>query len=368
MKTDANSNIIPIFFAVDDNYAPYLAVTLASLCSASSKKYTYEINILIERLDDVHKKNLLGFSDTNINIKFCDVTKKVDRLCSRLHLRDYYTRTTYYRFFIPEMFPQYKKGIYLDSDIIITRDVSEMYNTYMGNNLVCAVNDEVITDVEVFSNYSEIVLGVPANRYFNAGILVMNLAEMRKMHIEKVFADMLSKKTYSVAQDQDYLNVICLGRVKLLSLLWNKTPMPCSDKNIIPYIIHYKINFKPWRYDDIVFGEFFWQFAEKTPYYSSLLEAKNNYSNEEKARDAEQYKALEELAEKETFEALAAQSEFFGEDFFPLNFNIDETNEAPDGRMYDELIKKSAFFGEGFFSIDFNIDELEPGMIAAEAV
>ncbi len=322
-----NQKIIPIFFAVDDNYAPYLAAALASLKDSASEKYIYEINILIEKLSDEHRNNIIDMSEDNIRINFCDVTEKVDALCSRLHLRDYYTRATYYRFFIPDMFPQYKKGLYLDCDIIITRDVADMYNTPMGTNLVCAMSEEIITDIEVFSQYSEVVLSVPKNKYFNAGILVMNLAEMRKMHIEEVFADLLSKKTYSVAQDQDYLNVICYGRVKMLDILWNKTPMPYADKDIIPYIAHYKINFKPWKYDGIVYGELFWKYAEKTPYYSSLLSAKNSYTDEEKARDDEQYHALEKLAEKETYEELCAKSAFFGDEFFPLDFFLDSEDE-----------------------------------------
>jgi len=226
------------------------------------------------------------------------------------------------------MFPQYNKGLYLDCDIIITRDVADMYNVPLERNLLCAVNDEVITDIEIFARYSEVVLSVPRDKYFNAGILVMNLKEMRKMHIEEVFASLLEKKTYRVAQDQDYLNVICYGKVKLLSTLWNKTPMPYSDKNTIPYIAHYKINYKPWKYDDVVYGDLFWKYAEKSRYYSFLLDEKRSYTDEERARDAEQYSALEKLAEKETHEELLAQSPFFGDEFFPINFWIDDTDDC----------------------------------------
>ncbi len=327
MKNNTKGNLIPIFFAVDDNYAPYLAAALESLKASASKSCIYEINILIEELGEEHRDNLSSIASDNINIKFHDISRKVDKLCSRLHLRDYYTRTTYYRFFIPEMFPQYDKGLYLDCDIIITRDVAELYNTGLGGNLLGAMSEEIITDIEVFSNYSEIVLDVPREKYFNAGILVMNLYEMRRLHIERVFASLLSKRTFSVAQDQDYLNVICAGRVKMLDLLWNKTPMPYSDRSITPYIVHYKINFKPWKYDGIVYGELFWKFAERTPYYSALLDAKNNYSETEKARDAAQYTALEELAQKETVEALKAKSAFFGDEFFPLDFFLDSNEE-----------------------------------------
>ncbi len=327
MKKTNEKKIIPIFFAVDDNYAPYLAAALESLKSSAKDHNLYDINILVEKISETHVNNIIAMQTENVKITFCDVSEKVSALCSRLHLRDYYTRATYYRFFIPDMFPQYKKGLYLDCDIIITRDVADMYNTMMGNNLVCAISEEVMTDIEVFSQYSEIVLNIPKNKYFNAGILVMNLAEMRKMHIEEAFAELLAKRTYSVAQDQDYLNVICHGRVKMLDILWNKTPMPYSNKNIIPYIVHYKINFKPWKYDDVVYGDLFWKFAEKTPYHSSLLEAKANITDADREVDAEQYAALERLAEKETYEELLSESAFFGDDFFPIDFFIDSNDE-----------------------------------------
>ena len=305
MKTTTKRNLIPIFFAVDDNYAPYLTVALRSLIDNSSRKNLYDINILIESISEKHEQNILAMQKENVKISFCNVREKVHALCSRLHLRDYYTRATYYRFFIPDMFPEYDKGLYLDCDIAITRDVADMYNIPLESNLVGAISEEVMIDIDVFGKYSEVVLGVPRNKYFNAGILAMNLREMRKMRIEEVFASLLSVKTYSVAQDQDYLNVICHGRVKMLNLLWNKTPMPYSDPNKTPYIAHYKINFKPWKYDNIVYGDLFWKYAERTPYYNDLLTAKNNYTDMEKLRDEEQYRSLEALAKKETEEELA---------------------------------------------------------------
>ena len=299
-----NQKIIPIFFSTDDRYAPYLAVALESLKANSSEKFTYDINILIEKLSPKHRSAIQSMQTENIRISFQNVSERLSYLCSRLHLRDYYTKATYYRFFIPEMFPQYDKGLYLDCDIAITRDVAEMFNTPIGNNLVGAVTEEVMTDIDVFGRYSEIVLGIKRKKYFNAGILVMNLAEMRKIHIEEVFASLLSIKTYSVAQDQDYLNVICYGRIKYLNPLWNKTPMPYSDPNLTPYIAHYKINFKPWKYDGIVYGDLFWQNAKSTPYYAELLKAKSSYTEREKAIDADQYASLEKLAQKETDDEL----------------------------------------------------------------
>ena len=46
MKNTPERKTVPIFFAVDDNYAPYLAVALESLKDNASDKYFYDINIL----------------------------------------------------------------------------------------------------------------------------------------------------------------------------------------------------------------------------------------------------------------------------------------------------------------------------------
>lgn len=308
MRNTKQRKIVPIFFSVDNCYAPYLTVALESLKSNATDKYFYDINILTEGLDNKYEKAIKSIETENVKISLCDVSEKARTICARLHLRDYYTKATYYRFFIPEMFPQYDKGLYLDCDIAINRDVADMYNTFIGNNLVGAIPDEIITDIDVFGRYSEVVLGIPKNKYFNAGILVMNLAEMRKIGIESVFTSLLSLRTYSVAQDQDYLNVICYGRVKYLNKLWNKTPMPSSDPNKTPYVAHYKINYKPWKYDGVIYGEQFWKYAKATPFYDELLKIKNSYTDSEKARDAEQYAALEALAQREIDEEMRKSS------------------------------------------------------------
>ena len=303
MKTIQKTNIkridVPIFFAVDDNYVPLLCVALRSLSDNRTHRYDYKIHILIEELSEDSRHAISSFECENISIKFIDVREKIRALCAKLHLRDYYTKATYYRFFIPELFPNYDRGLYLDCDIVINCDIARLYNCPMGQNLIAGIPEEVMTDIDVFGRYSEIVLGIDRNDYINAGIIVMNLKKMRKIGIEKQFADLLGTRACKVAQDQDYLNLICHGQIFYLNKKWNKTPMPDSNTDIIPHIVHYKINFKPWRYDNIPYAEHFWRYAEKTEFNSLLRETKRNYSKAEIARDTIQYNNLVALAEED---------------------------------------------------------------------
>ena len=296
MPSNAIREIIPIFFAVDDNYAKFLCISLRSLIENSSKDYEYNVNILIEDISQQNADDILAMQTENVKIRFVTVTEKLREICKKLHMRDYYTKATYYRFFIPELFPMYDKGLYLDCDIVINADVSELYRTELGDNYLAAIPEEFITDVEVFGIYSEKVLDVPRQEYINAGILVMNLDIMRKMGLKEQFAALLEKVTYRVAQDQDYLNVICKNKTIILDKTWNRTPMPCADLTETPKIAHYKINFKPWKFDNIPYGEYFWKYAKNTVHYEELWTDKENYSEENKLRDKKQYEDLVRMA------------------------------------------------------------------------
>ena len=299
-----NKELIPIFFSVDDNYAPFLCVTLQSLIENRSADINYDVNVLIEELSDESKEMILEMEKENVKIRFVNVEEKLKKIRRKLHMRDYYTKATYYRFFIPELFPKYNKGLYLDCDIVLTADAAELYHTELGENYIAAIPEEFITDVDVFGIYSEKVLGVPRQNYINAGILVMNLELMRRIKIDQQFADLLEKVTYRVAQDQDYLNVICKDKTVILDKTWNRTPMPCADTSVTPKIAHYKINFKPWKFDSVPFGELFWHYAAHTHIFSKLEAYKASYTDELRERDKHQYEelvrlALSEIDEKE---------------------------------------------------------------------
>ncbi|MBQ7011826.1 MAG: glycosyltransferase family 8 protein [Clostridia bacterium] len=296
-KRNARENV-PIFFAVDDNYVPYRAVALRSLIDNASPDYDYDIHILIDKLSDENLMNLSSFEGQNVKVHFVNVASRLDSLGSVIHLRDYYTKATYYRFFIPELFPQYTKGIYLDCDLLILGDISELYRMDISRLLVAAAREEVMANVPVFGEYAEQVVGVPCEYYFNAGMLLMNLEEMRRMHLEDEFVELLGEKAFRVTQDQDYLNVLCSDRALLVNQSWNMTAYP-DGSCIEPKIVHFKINYKPWRYDGVMCEDEFWSYARKTAYYEKLRNEKKNYSEAEKARDAKMYADLMELARTE---------------------------------------------------------------------
>ena len=89
----------------------------------------------------------------------------------------------------------------------------------------------------------------------------------------------------SVAPDQDYLNCICKNQVKYMPLGWNKMPLGSSLPDEKLYLIHYNMFFKPWKYTNIMFDNYFWDIAKTTSYYKSMKEQQKNYSQDKKEQD-----------------------------------------------------------------------------------
>ena len=297
-----NLKVIPIFFAVDDGYVPFLAVALESLIRNSSKNYYYAIKILYTDIEERNKKKIAKYERDNVKIEFVDLNYYIEEVKDKLYTRDYYTNTTYFRLFIPNLYPQYDKVLYLDSDIVVLGDIADLYNVEIGDNLVAAAPDDVIQSSNIFQEYAERVVGVAKyQHYFNAGILLMNLDEMRKFDFQEKFLYLLEQIKFTVAQDQDYLNRLCKGRAKIISTVWDRMPIP--DPNVKEEdlkIIHYNLIYKPWHFDDVLYNKYFWDYAKKTEFYKDILSIKQNYTEEEKFRDIEQYKNLQKLAKKET--------------------------------------------------------------------
>ena len=114
----------------------------------------------------------------------------------------------------------------------------------------------------------------------------MNLAQMRAEDLEGQFTALLGKYGFNtVCPDQDYLNVICRGRVLYLGREWNMMTVDRSFKGV-PRIVHYNNFLKPWNYSGVPFEEFFWKYARLSPYAGSIMARKRWFGEADRARDS----------------------------------------------------------------------------------
>lgn len=282
---------IPIFFSIDDGYAPFLAVALHSAIKNANPERQYRAIVLYQDLNDANAAKLKSLETENFKIELTPMKANFDALDDRMSNRlrcDYFTLTIYFRLFIPAMFPQYDKGIYIDSDVVLTSDVADLYDIEIGDNLVGACRDLSIADIPPLVAYTENAVGVEKHEYINSGVLLMNLKKMREVDLEGHFLNLLNTYHFdSVAPDQDYLNAMCNGKIYYLDASWDAMPNDAKPPLASTNLIHYNLFSKPWCYDGVQYGDVFWHYAEESCYLDEIKAFKAAYSEEKKKADQE---------------------------------------------------------------------------------
>ena len=251
---------INVAFSSDNNYAQHMNVSIASLLKHISPKTHANIYIIYNNLSTTHQKNAkeLEALHPNTSIHF----EKIDiKIFKNLPLyNSHHSIEVYFRLTLASMFPEIDYMLYLDSDIIIQEDISNLWVDYSHNDcMLCAVEEPSTINKDRLSD-----LGMKeTSAYFNAGILLINLDKMRSTHFEKqCFAYIDTYKDHILYQDQDVLNAVCEGDWEALPLSWNayyfiyqriydKTYYNYKKEDIQaaktqPKIIHFNQHPKPW--------------------------------------------------------------------------------------------------------------------------
>lgn len=339
---------IPVFYACDDNFVKYTIVSLNSMIQNASKNTLYHVYILHTFITDEMKDQLLRLQNENFEISFCDVTAQLEAIYDKLPVRDYYSKTTYYRLLIAQMFPEYEKAIYIDSDTVVQGDISELYSIDIGDSYVGACHEQAMVQVNEFGTYAEKVVGVSRHNFFNAGMIVINCKQWREHCILDKFIEHLHAYDFVVTQDEDYLNLICKDRVYWLDQRWNteifgEIPYPIEEAKIL----HYIMTSKPWHYRDCRYGDIFWKYAAQTAVLKEIEAVLEAYTDEERERDSISGDNLLKLAIQETNR----------EDNYQNRLN--QTQRAKD--RVEVLRKIEEYERKGIFDLD--VEQDPPGKV-----
>lgn len=298
------TKIVPIFFTINSSYAGYAAASIKSLTEKTDPKRYYRIIILHDGINLINRFRLRRLVTKNCAIQFKKITRSVYlrviiRSCARRKgAGDFFSSAVYYyRAFIPRLFPQYEKAVYIDSDTILRGDIGELFDLDLEDKAMAAMVDPKVETIPEFRNYVNNAVGVPYNEYVNSGVLVMNLKKLRKMGYLKTMIELIERTDENlVAPDQDYLNVILKGNIKFLNSIWNAEPqekLPRGTK-----LVHFNLCNKPWHYKNVPGEKLFWDAAKKTSFYKDLKRQQANFTTNEQKKEAEKIAALIKKAAK----------------------------------------------------------------------
>ena len=216
-----------VAFASNDWYAEHLAVAIYSLLKNLSKDYFVEIVVLDWWISGENKKLIENvckeFWKWSVNFITMDRKKFGNLPTTRL------SQETYYRLDLPDLLPNDKKIIYLDVDIIVNGDISELIEIDLWDNVIWAVR-EITTINYYIDDYN--LTSKNWWLFLNCGILVLNLEKMRQMHFKEEFYNCMNKYIKKLTfHDQDIFNIILENKWLSLHPKFNALPFLRTTHN-----------------------------------------------------------------------------------------------------------------------------------------
>ena len=174
-------NNFAIAFASDNNYVRYLSVAMLSLIENCSNKYNYDIVVLENNISNENKRLLYKEISNykNVSLRFVDVQRFYDENKDiNFVTLGKCTIATYNRLFIPEIFKNYNKVLYLDCDIVVKGDLSDLYEIELNNNYIGAVAGAEVFSWRVENSIAKCI-------EINAGVILYNIKECLKNDFTK---------------------------------------------------------------------------------------------------------------------------------------------------------------------------------------
>lgn len=205
-------NNINVCFITDESYAMPTGVAIQSLIENASKKSRYNIYIVAVNLDEKSIKNLKKLQTNKCRI----IIKQTENIYADINTKHpHVSKAALLKFNLPNILSNLDKVLYLDGDILVLNDLSELYNTDLNNKYAGVVKDMAGTVAEGHAkrlNHQD---------YFNSGMMLLNLEKMRQDNIAERLLDYKLYKDIKHFMDQDCLNYVFQENVIYVSPMYN---------------------------------------------------------------------------------------------------------------------------------------------------
>jgi lipopolysaccharide biosynthesis glycosyltransferase len=238
MKQERNT--IVIVTVCDNHFAVMLAALLKSIEVNRWSPEAIDIYIVEDEMTDGNKDKIVStVKNSSMSVHWLRMADIIDKKKLPLDASTF-PLNVYARLFIPHFLPvSCSRAIYLDVDMIVRTDISELWNVDLHGRVIAGVPDRAPTVSTAWagvSNYKE--LGLPSSTiYYNSGLLVIDLVKWRNSNLTQEIIDcIISNKQFASFPDQYGLNVVFANKWHQLDSRWNTY---ASSENQDPFIIHF---------------------------------------------------------------------------------------------------------------------------------
>lgn len=235
----------------DDNFAMPLAVTLYSALTNYRGGADVRVYIMDGGISEANRARIAAIArGAATTVEWIKPDLSAVR---QLAVSDRYPTSVYLRLLIPSLLPEWvEKAIYLDSDLIVDADLSELWKCECASKALLAAQDEGVLTVGSplgLGNLRDLGLD-PSRKYFNSGVLLFNLRRWREQELaQRVIGYILAHPELKRFGEQDALNAMLADEWGELAPRWNQLVAPGLGNEGREYqrgILHF-VWCKPWN-------------------------------------------------------------------------------------------------------------------------
>lgn len=243
---------IAIAFGLDAGYAPHAGAAIASIVAAAPTRAFHFFMIH----DGVPAGLQADVQRCAPHARFSWLAPPED-LLTRASGAGHISRATYARFAIPDLIQDCARVLYLDCDLVILADLEPLYQSDLNGGALGAAIDHWVDPAAFARDWG---LDPTGARYFNAGVLLLDLPRLKEDGGFARAVQALSVHERAMPfLDQDALNLAFWGCWHPLDRIWNvqrAALMPgyegaaqagMGQERRMPKIIHFTTSEKPWR-------------------------------------------------------------------------------------------------------------------------
>ena len=255
-----------ICFAAYNNYAPYMGTAIASVLKNSLEDEKITFHLIDGGITKENKDKILSLK----NIKDCDIifyTPDIERYNAwfeKTLAKLYFSPAMFYRLSIASLIPDVDKILYLDSDLIVTGSLKELFLMNLENYYAFVVEHLIELEKEKKDKNK---------KYFCSGFLLINNKLWKENNVEAQFINYYEKNYQTCFGDQDILNAVLEDKVKYIDKKWSflaDKRYYYQNPNLKDAIIVQYLGFeKPWMKNcrtSLLIDEY-WKYYQYTPWF-----------------------------------------------------------------------------------------------------
>ena len=240
---------VVLALASNERYFPGLYCAVASTLTYLDATREVDVKVLDGGISHASKDTLSRLIDSigeSVRLEFMNIDPSVFEEAT---LGPGESHMTYCRTLLPRLL-DVPRLIYLDCDVLVFRDLSELLDHELSpGKILAAVRDSQTLTLEHDSRTIAGAMDLPAaGRYFNAGVALLNLDEFRNQNFTKQALEFLKKwKGHYRFWDQSAMNFLLHGKIDELPEYWNRASwrFDAQQDNELSCILHYTTS-APW--------------------------------------------------------------------------------------------------------------------------